>query len=509
LHRFTHAFKATLYFTRVCKKKSLIFITDVMIELRQYQTDGIRKIFEAWDPKRSNLMNVLFQMPTGTGKTTVFAEIVRKAHLKNKHVLIVVHRTELVEQIVERLKAFGVSVGIISADIKPEKDKEVQVATIQTLNRREPPEAEIVIIDECHHSKAATYKQLWSIYPNARFLGVTATPVRINGEGLDDLYNILVPIGSLSYFFEHGYLARVKHLVCGIPDVSKVKQRMKEYDLQMLKNVMLANNLMANLIDSYKRHASGKKTIVFAVDIEHSQSIVQRYLQAGIPSAHVDANTSKKERQTILEKFRSGEILVLSNIDIVSEGFDVPDCEVVQLARPTKSLVLYLQQVGRCMRPAKNKEFGLVLDNAGLWLEHGLSFIDREWTFKGVDKSKKSIRNIDTMVATDEDGVIREIKRPVEAEGLELLEMNEELERLLIFESFISFAKQNHHKLISTIYKYSEYLTDRNLNYSDFEIDYCHKRLNKEGLSIKKGYWYHRKKEIEESYKKPHKHLYE
>src|SRR5215216_5340551 len=132
-----------------------------MVELRQYQTDGIRKIFEAWDPQRSNLKNVLFQMPTGTGKTTVFAEIVRKAHAKNKHVLIVVHRTELVEQIAERLKHFGVSVGIISADYVPDDEKEVQVATIQTLNRRKNPKAEIVIIDECHHSKAATYKELW------------------------------------------------------------------------------------------------------------------------------------------------------------------------------------------------------------------------------------------------------------------------------------------------------------------------------------------------------------
>lgn len=473
-----------------------------MVELRQYQTDGIRKIFEAWDPQRSNLRNVLFQMPTGTGKTTVFAEIVRKAHAKNKHVLIVVHRTELVEQIAERLKHFGVSVGIISADYPPDDEKEVQVATIQTLNRRKNPKAEIVIIDECHHSKAATYKELWSIYPEARFLGVTATPVRINGEGFDDLYDTLISIGSLSYFIEHGHLAKVKHLVCGIPDVSKVKQRMKEYDLQMLKNVMLDNTLMANLVSSYQKHASGKKTIVFAVDIEHSQNIVLRYLDAGIPAAHVDANTPKKERQSILDKFRSGEILVLSNVDIVSEGFDVPDCEAVQLARPTKSLVLYLQQVGRCMRPSPGKEFGLVLDNAGVWLEHGLSYIDREWTLEGVDKSKKATVTQGKLVAADEEGEIREITRPQEAEGLELLEMNEEIERLLHFESFLRYAKQKDHKLISAVYKYSDYLLSKGLNYTDVEIDYCYKRMMKEGSEIKKGFWFMKKKEMEQELKK-------
>lgn len=473
-----------------------------MVKLRDYQTEGIRKIFEAWDPQRQNIKRILFQMPTGTGKTTVFAEIVRRAQWKNKHVLIVVHRSELVEQIADRLKSFGVLAGIITANIKPDTDREVQVATIQTLSRRNYPKAEIVIIDECHHSKADTYKQLWTIYPDARFLGVTATPVRIDGEGFNDLYDVLIPTGSLSYFFEHGYLARVKHLVCGIPDVSGVKERMKEYDVEMLRNVMLDNSVMANLVDSYKRHGLGKRAIVFAVDTEHSQTIVQRYQEAGIPSAHVDAKTPRKQRQGILEKFRSGEILVLSNVDIVSEGFDVPDCEVVQLARPTKSLVLYLQQVGRCMRPAKGKSFGIVLDNAGLWLEHGLSYVDREWALEGAGHGKKRSNGPQKIIVADVNGIIREVATPSEAEGLELLEINEELERLLIFESFIKLARQNGHKLISSVYRYSDYLLSKKLNYSEIEIDYCHKRLQTEGAPVKKGYWYHKKREIEVSYRK-------
>ncbi|MDR1459852.1 MAG: DEAD/DEAH box helicase, partial [Bacteroidales bacterium] len=347
-----------------------------MVALRPYQRDGIKKIFEAWSPEKSNLKNVLFQMPTGTGKTTVFSEIVRKATLKSKKVLIVVHRIELVEQIVDRLAQFNVDAGIISGKLIPNPECDVQVATIQTLSRRTYPPADIVIIDECHHSKASTYKTLWDVYPQARFLGVTATPARINGDGFEDLFEVLIPLGKLSFFFENGYLVRIKHLVGSIPDLSKVKQRMKDYDIEMLRNVMLDNSIMANLIESYHKFANGKKTIVFAVDVKHSKEIVHRYQDAGIPAAHVDANTPKKERVDILNKFKAGEILVLSNVDIVSEGFDVPDCEAVQLARPTKSLVLYLQQVGRCMRPAQGKEYGLVLDNAGLWLEHGLSYVD-------------------------------------------------------------------------------------------------------------------------------------
>ncbi len=465
-----------------------------MVELRAYQKEGITKIFEAWNPKGLNLMKVLFQMPTGTGKTTVFSEIVRKAQEKNKKVLLVVHRTELVEQIKDRLASFGVDAGIITAGIKPEPIKAIQVATIQTLSRREYPNADIVIIDECHHSKADTYKKLWSIYPEARFLGVTATPVRINGDGFSDLYDILIPLGKLSYFIQEGYLARIKHLVCGIPDVSKIKQVRRDYDLQMLKNVMLDNSVMANLVDSYKKFADGKKTIVFAVDIEHSKSIVEKYIEAGIEAVHIDASTPKQERKEKLNQFRNGTVKILSNVDIVSEGFDVPDCEAVQLARPTKSLVLYLQQVGRCMRPLEGKEFGIVLDNAGLWLEHGISYIDREWSLEGIPKHRK-VTNPKDVITIDTEGRVRELSKPPEANGLELIELTEELERLLILESFIKQAIAKGHKLVSVIFKYFEYLASIKTTITDYEINYGHKRLNKEGYIHKLGFWHYRKKQ--------------
>jgi superfamily II DNA or RNA helicase len=468
-----------------------------LIELRQYQKDGITKIFNAWDPKKDNLMKVLFQMPTGTGKTTVFSEIVRLAQKKNKNVLLVVHRTELVEQIKDRLANFEVEAGIITAGVKPEPNKAIQVATIQTLLRREYPQADIVIIDECHHSKADTYKTLWEIYPNARFLGVTATPVRLNGDGFADLFDVLIPLGKLSYFIKDGFLAPIKHRVCGIPNLDNVKQVRRDYDLQMLKNVMLDNSLMADLIKSYQKYANGKKAIVFAVDIEHSKSIVDRYLEAGINAIHIDANTPKQERKEKLAQFKNGTIKVLCNVDIVSEGFDVPDCEVVQLARPTKSLVLYLQQVGRCMRPAEGKEYGIVLDNAGLWLEHGISYIDREWSLEGIKKHRKVVNPKD-VVTIDEEGRIRELKRPPEADGLELIELTEELERLLIFESYLTQAIAKEHKLVSAAYKYFDYLQENSKSITEYEIKYAHKRLNKEGYTHKIGFWYHRKKEMED-----------
>tara|TARA_R110002050_G_scaffold295749_2_gene454958 strand:- start:54 stop:1505 length:1452 start_codon:yes stop_codon:yes gene_type:complete len=466
------------------------------VQLRPYQRKGIQKIFDAWNPEKLNLMNVLFQMPTGAGKTTLFSEIVRKAHVKKKKVLIVVHRIELVEQIADRLSQFGVNAGVISAKLKYSPEHDVQVATIQTLSRREYPPADIVIIDECHHSKANTYKKLWDQYPTARFLGVTATPTRINGEGFDDLYDILIPLGTLSFFIENKYLVPIKHLVGSIPDLTAVKTRMKDYDIEMLRNVMLDNSLMANLVESYKKYVNGKKTIVFAVDVEHSKSIVERYQENGIRAAHLDAKTPKPERTSILDSFKKGEITILSNVDIVSEGFDVPDCEAVQLARPTKSLVLYLQQVGRCMRTSPNKEHGFVLDNAGLWLEHGLSYLDRDWTLEGKKKRKKSTLTQINVIGLDEEGVIRQITKPIEAQGLELMELTEELERLLIFESFLRFAISKEHKLISAVYKYRDYLIEKGIEMSEVESKYCANRMKKQGVNYKKGFWYNIRKDI-------------
>lgn len=410
-----------------------------MVELRPYQTNGIRDIFDAWNPFTQNLMNVLFQMPTGTGKTTVFSEIVRRARLKEKKVLIVVHRKELVEQIVERLSYFDVEAGIISGTMPPDATKEVQVATIQSLSKREYPVADIVIIDECHHAKACTYKKLWDIYPKARFLGVTATPIRMSGEGFSDLFDTLINSGQLSYFVEHGYLVKIKHFVGVTPDLSSIKVKMNDYAQDELGKLMQDKELMADLVESYHKRAEGKKMIVFAVNIEHSQQIVEEYCREGIAAEHIDANTPKKEREQILKRFRKGETLVLSNVDIVSEGFDVPDCEAVQLARPTKSLALFLQQVGRCMRPSPGKEEGLVLDNAGLWLEHGFCQQDRI--------------------------------------------------------CFLSFALNKGHKPYSAYLRFEEqYLSENNQNLNLIHLKYIQNRISRLPGAPNQGTWYHIKK---------------
>lgn len=465
-----------------------------MINLRPYQTQGIRDIFNAWNPLTQDLMNVLFQMPTGTGKTTVFSEIVRRARLKDKKVLIVVHRKELVEQIVERLSHFNVQSGIISGQIKADETQEVQVATIQSLSKREYPFADIVIIDECHHAKAATYKKLWDIYPQARFLGVTATPIRMNGEGFSDLFDILINCGKLSEFVKQGYLVKVKHIIGITPDLSSIKIKMNDYALNELGELMQDTELMADLVDSYHKKAKGKKMIVFAVNIEHSRQIVAQYQQKGISSEHIDATTPKKERELILQRFKEGKTMVLSNVDIVSEGFDVPDCEAVQLARPTKSLALYLQQVGRCMRPSPGKEEGIVLDNAGLWLEHGFCQQDRTWTLQGKKKRKRdSTHTLHLMI--DREGVIKEAHIPQEVEGMELIELTLEAEELLAFEDFLNIALYQEHKPMAAFYRFEEYLNMIGRQLNLIHIKYIQNRLSKLPNPPKDGVWYYAKKD--------------
>ncbi|MBC8463383.1 MAG: DEAD/DEAH box helicase [Deltaproteobacteria bacterium] len=468
--------------------------------LRPYQRQGIHNIFKEW---RSGTRSVLFQMPTGTGKTVLFSEIVKKGHDHQRKILIIAHRKELIAQIIGKLQSKNIETGVIVAGERSDYSKIVQVASIQTLTRRVHPAANLIIIDEAHHAKARSYKKLWQIYPDAKFLGVTATPVRLSGAGFDDLFDVLIPTQQIKDFIKDGYLSQIKHFIGATPDLKGVRRRQGDYVIEMLSRIMLDHELMANLLESYQKVAAGKSTIVFAVNVDHSKRIAERYTKAGIAAAHIDGSTPANERHLLLEQFRAKEIHVLSNVEIITEGFDFPECEVVQLARPTKSLGLYLQMVGRVMRVAKGKTHGIVLDNAGLWLEHGLPTIDREWSLEGVKKNSQRDRNID-VVAKDRDGVLKEVTRtvPHEVEGLELIEFTEELERLLVFETYLQNAKLRSHKLLAPYYRYIQYLEQNKIQLSPGEFHYIKQRLNKLNAAadpeegFKSGFWFVQEKKL-------------
>ncbi|PZO44145.1 MAG: hypothetical protein DCF19_02765 [Pseudanabaena frigida] len=379
-----------------------------MVQLRPYQNQKIKEIYDAWQNHRS----VMLQMPTGTGKTVLFNQIVKDELANNSKLLIIAHRKELIDQNVARLwNDFGIRAGTIMANVRADLSLPVQVASIQTLNRREYPDLKpsIVIIDEAHHVPAKSYRELWETYPDSKFLGVTATPIRLSNEGFRDLFDVLILSNSIDEFIQDGYLAKIKYIgrspILPKMDLSNIAIIGGDYDSEQLSQKMCEETVMANLIQSYFDHAKGKKMIVFAVTTDHSKSIVERYQAAGFATAHIDADTKKEERNDIINKFRSGEIRILSNVGIVSEGFDVPDCEVVQLARPTKSLAMYLQQVGRCMRPSRSKPYSIVLDNVGLYDEFGSPKKHREWSLEASPKTRPD---------NDGDGDERLAREPLE-----------------------------------------------------------------------------------------------
>ena len=448
-----------------------------MPDLRPYQSEGIKNIFSAW---REGHRSVLFQMPTGTGKTYLFADITRRGFEQDRKILLIVHRIELVEQIKKELQSKGVEAGLIVAGQEADYSKIVQIASIQTLSRRKHPQANLIIIDECHHSKADTYKQLWDIYKDAKFLGVTATPIRLNGDGFDDVFDCLITSGQLQHFIDNGYLVPVNQYVCLNPNLSNVKVIRGDYNTGSLSDVMTESSVMADILDSYKNICIGKSTIIFAVDVVHSKAIVRTFLNEGISAAHVDSKTPSLEREKILSDFRSGIIKVVSNVEIITEGFDFPECEAVILARPTKSLALYMQMAGRVMRPAIGKKEGVILDCASQWLEHGICTMDRKWSLYSTKKKRRYLDFTDKLLAIDNEGVVFKPKRhiPDEIKGLKLININNEFDRLLMFESFLKDAIKKNHRILSCYFRYKDSLQLLSISMTELEFNYIQKRLN-------------------------------
>jgi superfamily II DNA or RNA helicase len=435
------------------------------ISLRDYQITGINDIINAWKEVKS----VLFQMPTGTGKTTLFCEIAKKFATElfsNKKVLIITHRRELVEQVFNRLVSdFHLPTGIISSNLIGNQSSPIQVASIQTLVRRTEHQKDIfslVIIDEAHHALANTYKILWKFYPSSKFLGVTATPIRTNGEGFQDLFDVLITSISIKGFIKNNYLSDIRYFASHTPDVSNIKLKAGDYDETELSEIMQDKAVMADLVQSYIDFTLDKKIIIFAVNRAHCAKIAEKFNASGFPAKSIDTFTTTEDRNKIVSDFRNNKFKILCNVNIFTEGFDCPDVDAVQLARPTKSLTLFLQQVGRCMRPHQNKQYGIILDNAGLWKEHGLPKMDRNWSLRGTDKTcplQKEIIGIKEKIRKGNN-------EPQESKSLRLVEVGEldslsntvsynNIEKSLIDKKILTMREEIE-RLIKQIQKYEQ-----------------------------------------------------
>lgn len=374
-------------------------------------------------------------MPTGTGKTRLFTSIIRdislQSKLKNKrnHVLIIAHRTELIEQISDSLNKYGIIHGIIAGTFKEKRNYSlpIQVASIQTItNHNNIHIAEIfnpnyIIIDEAHHSLAHSYKKLWKLFPSAKKLGVTATPWRMDGAGFIDIFDKFISSMSIKDFIRLGWLAPYSyysvpiksHIVSAIDGITKYGID-GDFSTAELEKIMSLQSIRAQLFDSYNSLAKGKKGIIYSISRYHSKLICEQYSANGVQIAEIDGTTPSDVRSRIVREFKEGKIDIIVNVDIFSEGFDCPDIEFIQLARPTKSLVKFIQQIGRGLRKNGNKQC-IILDNVGLYTRFGLPDDDRDWYshFIGYEvstnNSKKNTstteRNIELNLEKYEEGV--------------------------------------------------------------------------------------------------------
>lgn len=369
--------------------------------LRKHQIDAKNAILRAWDSYDS----VMLQMPTGTGKTYLFTSIIKdliafyKSNKREINILVVAHRLELLDQIAASLKKYGISCGFIQGTRQQHLWQRVQVGSILSLisERNEMNvrrcKFDFIIVDEAHHTLADSYKRLFDMFPEAKKLGVTATPWRMNQESFTSVYQTLITTPQVKWFIQKHLLSDFDY-VSVKPD-SNTQKLVNSIDVaatgdfvnDALSEAFDNQRIRSKLYDSFHKYASDRKGIVYAINKQHARNIAELYSSKGYASVNIDCDTPKDERERLIDAFKAGNIQVLVNVELFTEGFDCPDVSFIQLARPTRSLALYLQQVGRGLRITDGKEKTIFIDNVGLYNYFGLPDANRKWQhhFQGRD----------------------------------------------------------------------------------------------------------------------------
>jgi DNA repair protein RadD len=364
--------------------------------LRPFQLEAVQTLRERLESSAA----VIYAAPTGSGKTVVASELIKRLVAEYKHVLFVAHTREIVDQTSRKLTANGVKHGIImagrEADLRPMEW--VQLASIQTLRARAMrsskmpmPLASVVVIDECHHARADTYQKLIEHYPSAMILGLTATPCRGDGRGLGNIFNELVEAPQVAELIQLGFLVpTLIYAPVEKKDVAKgVRVQQGDYAVGQLAHRMNRTDLIGDIVSDWLKHGQRRRTICFAVDVAHSVHIRDEFIKAGVKAEHLDGTTPTDEREAILERLRTGETELVSNCMVLTEGFDCPDIGCIILARPTKQMGLYRQMIGRGLRPAEGKKDCIIIDHAGAVYRHGRPEDRVEWTLD-VDRRAES-----------------------------------------------------------------------------------------------------------------------
>jgi superfamily II DNA or RNA helicase len=353
-------------------------------ELRPYQLDAIAKV-EA--EVAAGRRRVLLSAPTGSGKTVIAAAVMADAAARGERVLFLAHRRELITQASRKLHDAGVDHGVLLPDVRARPGERVQVASIATLHARairsrsiELPQADLVVVDEAHHARARTYRRLIDAYPGAVILGMTATPCRGDGRGLGNVFDALVESATVAELQKADYLVGARIYAPSQPDLAGIRVERGDYIESQLAERVDTAALVGDVIEHWLKLADRRRTVVFATGVAHSVHLRDEFRRAGVMAEHLDGRTPPDERDAILARLDRGEAEVVCNAMVLTEGWDQPAVGCLVLARPTKSLGLYRQMVGRVLRPLPGKTEALILDHAGAVFQHGFPDDPIQWT---------------------------------------------------------------------------------------------------------------------------------
>lgn len=360
------------------------------LKLRDYQQDLIDRTRLAL----SNNQAVILQAPTGAGKTALTVYMMLRARERGLKAMFIVHQNELLSQTSKSMINQELYHGFIASGKSYSRTQQIQLASVQTLARRldKVDEPELIIIDESHRAAAGTYKKVIEAFPKAKVIGLTATPQRTDGQGLGELFSDIVLGPPIRWLMDEGYLAEYELLAPKFTNTDGIKKLGGEFNSKESEGIVDKPAITGNAVTHYRKFANGKRCVVMCVSIKHAKHVAAEYNANGIPAASIEGTMTDQEREAVLEKFAKGELLVITNVQLLVEGVDIPAIEVVQWLRPTASLIIWMQGNGRGLRPFKGKDRLIILDHVGNWERHGLPDEEREWSLEGKEK-KGSKRN--------------------------------------------------------------------------------------------------------------------
>ena len=345
-----------------------------MFELRPYQESLIKKTRQAIS---NGYKAPCIVSPAGSGKTVVLAKIIKGASLKKNHTLFLVHRKEIIDQVRETLISMSVDMSY------------VELGMVQTVVRRldRTKRPSMIVVDESHHIVSNSYKNIVKHFSNALVISFTATPVRLGGGGLGDVNDVLIEEASVKWLMENNYLAPYKYYAPKLIDTEMLKlNSMKEFSSTSIDAAMKQNKIYGDVIKHYQQLSGGEQAIVYSHSVEASKEVAAAFKVSGIDARHIDGTTNKNERDEVIEEFRKGNIKIITNVDLIGEGVNMPDCSTVIMLRPTQSLSLFIQQSMRGMRFKPGKT-SIIIDHVGNAHRHGLPDTERQWSLNGGKKS--------------------------------------------------------------------------------------------------------------------------